>query len=226
MFLKFTPTIVCHFRYVISILFSHLFIIESNCQKLELIAGLNHHSYYNKIDYDDYTFKESRQGRLGYNVGIGLELNKLKNAGRPLPLRFILQIQNCRVKSEYEISRKLFPTSYINTEINKTILGLSFYFFNLKIKRWPELNLGVQYSRLLIESSKGIKYINSTVTEYKVHSSKNDLGLTGRLGYEIVLIKKWRFIPQYNINIVLRDKSIRHSLNLGMGLNSSKSLAE
>ncbi len=139
---------------LISICIALLFIYnESEAQKFDIFAGVNINSLFlNKEKGESSPYSKTENG-LSFEASIGID-KTLTMENIPFPVRLSIHIQNYRT-SFFANNGGHYGSTYATADVNKTIVGFNFYPIAIKFKRSIFVDLGIQYSRLILDKSTG-----------------------------------------------------------------------
>jgi hypothetical protein len=217
-------------RTIVALLFL-LLSFSISAQNIEVTTGALYNKYFD-IE-QDYGYKSySFQSAYGFAVNVGYE-----RKFEWLPLRFTLGYENyggAIIASDFG---HMYSNS-VDFEIRKSMLTLGIYFINFSFFDHLDLNIGLQFNRLLDESVKGSGesrvYSDSpvpTITVLNYEGQKSNTGLRGRLAYDFDLNDRFAISPQYDFYYGLSNesedfpstiRSYRHYISIGLQMNVGK----
>lgn len=203
-------------------------------QPIDIYGGTNRNLYFG-VNNSGH-FNASYQTGNGFSAGIGIDSIKVDW----LMMRFSLQFD--RYNGNFTASDGGLGGGYSTTAmIEKSVISLGAFPLNFNIKKRLDLNFGFEISRLIGESFSGTYYswmMESTPsgmhavgksedlnTRYDSFNSRGNIGLKGRIAYDIVLTKRLCLVPQYSYYFGLSKeftrfpevtKSMRHYFCLGI----------
>jgi len=150
-----------------------------------------------------------------------------------LKLRFTLAYDQYSGEFEGEDAGLGGGNFSITANINKSILSVGLFPLNFNFSGL-ELNLGVEFSRLIREDFEGKiegniigqgSFRSSLEERYDRYSERDYFGLRGRLAYELELSELWSISPQYAFYLGISDefrefpedsRSNRHFFGIGI----------
>lgn len=192
-------------------------------QDLEISAGYNNNTFYDLIkEIPHYTSDYSN----GNGWAIKVSVEKFKLLDSIVPIR--LEINYTNYKGHADImSSGLGGGSTEHTDIDKSVLGLSFYPLLFRIRKNIRIDLGAEMDFLLSDKSQGFYEswsMGSLDTTGKISDFDNRtpiFGLSFQFGYEIKIKNNWFIYPRYHLYVGgskdYRDaKSLRNQFEIGL----------
>ncbi len=202
---------------------------EINAQKFDFFAGVNINSLFlNKEKGESGPYSKTENG-LSFEASIGFDKTLLVE-NIPLPVRMSIHIQNYKT-SFFASNGGHYGGTYATADVNKTAVGFIFYPIAIKFKRNIFVDLGIQYSRLILDKSTGYYgsgNINMPVVwghDIKDYSLKNSFGLAGRFAFGSKMWKNLKITYQYGLYYGLNKEFslpwkynlLRQSFSVGFG---------
>ncbi|PLX16056.1 MAG: hypothetical protein C0599_15705 [Salinivirgaceae bacterium] len=175
------------------------FSLSLSAQNVEVVGGALFNSFSSAEDDTPYTDFYAKSN-TDYSFNIGIDDIKFDW----LPLRFTLGYEKYGGAIEASESGHMYKKS-VDFNVKKTVLALGIYFINFKFFDHLDLNVGLQFNRLLNQNVEGtgedITYFdNPELIEYEVDfkGEKSTYGLRGRLAYDFYLNDRFAISPQYD----------------------------
>jgi hypothetical protein len=213
-------------RFLIFIFLCFCF-LNLNGQDIELAGGININKFYDfpKDDGISTHYKGDNSYTLAISCGDTL-FNSFYS-------KFGLILDNYK-GSIYTIGGALGGGSSTKADVNKTILSLNISPLNFRIDKDLRLNLGLSFNYLLKHKMIGYhtgqqlgytgQYI-SLENNSDPYVNNFTFGLTGCIAYELKFKETWSLVPQYLINVGLKNefrnleantKSLRQYFEIGI----------
>ena len=200
---------------------------QLHAQRVDVFSGINLNKYY---DTQDYIFGSDYSNELGYNLGIGVELNDL--SWLRIALNYTNYSGGLRVSEGGQAGRNTTQGT-----IRKSLLSVEIY--PIRLEGGLDLNIGFAVSTLINHRTNatssgffmGQPFVswNEAINErYEKFNSSVYFGLIGKLSYRFVISDQLELVPYYSYYIGLSNeflefpestKAMRH--NIGIGLSKA-----
>lgn len=187
-------------------------------QKLEVFGGVNRSTFRDGKN-DNPHYRSSFEPGYGFTAGLALDsiiIDRMRH-------RFSLQVEQYRGK--LDVTDGGLAGSYTTTaDVRKTVLSLGFYPLNFMLFKRMDLSLGFVVSVLLHEKFTGRSsgYVMSwppwnlpLQEKYDHYSSSMNVGLQGRIAYDIKVSRSIWISPQYHFHYGLLKEFIEFPDNVG-----------
>lgn len=133
---------------------------------------------------------QESQSELGFSLGAGYDI---KNSGGVHP-RFTLSFDNYGGKVKNSSNSAYYPSSS-SVNIRKNCLTIGIYPLSFSVEEKLKVSLGIEFAFLLFD------YSSPEV------STPFNVGLRGRLAYEIKLSDEWNILPQFHYSLGLTNEA-------------------
>ena len=197
-------------------------------QSMELMGGINQNNFFDFHENKGH-FNSSYNSDFGYTMRFGFETIKVDG----LTLRFTLGFD--KYAGGLTASDGGLGGGYTTIAlIEKSVISLGVFPFNVKIKNRIDLNFGFEFSGLIHEKFSGTssgweigepEWSYDLSDRYDGYSSKTNIGLRGRIAYDFNISEILTISPQYSYYFGLWNefeefpdvtKSMRHYLCVGL----------
>jgi hypothetical protein len=197
-----------------------LFVFSSlTSQNLEFFGGINRNRY---VDFEREELHRSSEFFPEYGYSLGISVSGIETNILPVKFSLVFDQYNGGFKVQ---TGGLGSSSSTEAEVKKSTLGLAFYPVNLTFWKHFQLGFGGLLSFRIAEKASGEKHFESMGTipetisldDYPESIRRNVVfGLSGSLGYDIVIHEKWFVSPQLKMYLGL-SQEFRH---IEMGIHS------